>query len=56
MLPLAEPGWRAALFTLGYAGPALSDAIFAASQLAYRQPACPPRLRGRMNAARRWII
>jgi MFS family permease len=56
ILPLAEPGWRTALFVLGYGVAAFACAIFAASQLAYRQSVCPPGLRGRMNAASRWII
>jgi MFS family permease len=56
LLPLAEPGWRTALFVLGYAVSAFACAIFSASQVAYRQLVCPPELRGRMNAAARWII
>lgn len=56
ILPLAEPGWRIMLFVLGYAASAFACAIFAASGLAYRQSVCPPGLRGRMNAASRWII
>ncbi len=55
ILPLAEPGWRAALFVLGYGVAAFACAIFGASQLAYRQSVCPPGLRGRMNAASRWV-
>ena len=56
ILPLAEPGWRITLFVFGYAASAFACAIFAASGLAYRQSVCPPGLRGRMNAASRWII
>jgi MFS family permease len=56
ILPLAEPGWRVVLFVLGYGAAAFACAIFAVSQLTYRQSACPPELRGRMNAASRWII
>ena len=41
---------------LGYGISAFACAIFAVSQLTYRQSACPPGLRGRMNAASRWII
>ncbi len=55
LLPLAEPGWRIVLFVLGYGVSAFACAIFGISQLAYRQSACPPELRGRMNAASRWI-
>lgn len=56
LLPLAEPGWRIALFVLGYGVSNFSSAISSASQIAYRQSVCPPELRGRMNAASRWII
>jgi len=56
ILPLAQPGWRTTLFVLGYGVAAFANAIFGASQLAYRQSVCPPGMRGRMNAASRWII
>jgi MFS family permease len=56
LLPFAEPGWRIALFVVGYGASAFACAIFGASQVAYRQSICPPELRGRMNAASRWII
>jgi MFS family permease len=56
VLPLAEPGWRIGLFVLGEGVATFSSAIFAVSQLAFRQSVCPPELRGRMNAASRWII
>jgi len=55
ILPLAGPGWRITLFVLGYGVSAFACAVFGASQLAYRQSVCPPDLRGRMNAASRWI-
>jgi len=55
ILPLAGPGWRITLFVLGYGVAAFACAVFGASQLAYRQSVCPPDLRGRMNAASRWI-
>jgi MFS family permease len=55
LLPLAGPGWKIALFLIGYGVSSFSCAIFGAAQLAYRQSACPPELRGRMNAAVRWI-
>jgi MFS family permease len=55
VLPLAEPGWRIGLFVLGEGVAAFSCAIFAVSQLAFRQLVCLPELRGRMNAASRWI-
>jgi len=55
VLPLAGPGWGITLFVLGNGVSAFACAIFGASQLAYRQLVCPPDLRGRMNAASRWI-
>lgn len=56
LLPLAEPGWRVVLFVLGYGASCFACAVFAVSQLAYQQAACPPDLRGRMNAAGRWLV
>ncbi len=56
LLPLAEPGWRIVFFVLGYGVSAFACAIFSVSQVAYRQSVCPPELRGRMNAASRWIL
>jgi hypothetical protein len=55
VLPLAAPGWRIALFIFGYGVSMFACSVFGASQLAYRQSVCPPDLRGRMNAASRWI-
>jgi MFS family permease len=55
LLPLAGPGWKIVFFVLGYGVSAFSCALFGASQIAYRQSVCPPDLRGRMNAATRWI-
>lgn len=55
VLPLAAPGWRIALFIVGYGVSMFACSVFGASQLAYRQSVCPPDLRGRMNAASRWI-
>jgi MFS family permease len=56
LLPLAQPGWGVSLFVLGNAISAFACAVFSASQSAYRQSVCPPELRGRMNAASRWLI
>jgi MFS family permease len=55
LLPLAEPGWGITLFVVGYGASAFACSVWSASQLAYRQSVCPPELRGRMNAASRWI-
>jgi hypothetical protein len=43
------------LFAVGFGASAFACFIFSASQIAYRQSICP-ELRGRMNAASRWII
>ncbi len=56
VLPLAEPGWRLALFALGVAGSFFSAVLYNIAQLTYRQSICPPALLGRMNAAIRWIV
>jgi MFS family permease len=56
LLPLAEPGWGIVLFVLGYGVCLFACTIFSASQVAYRQSVCPAELRGRMNAASRWIL
>jgi predicted TIM-barrel fold metal-dependent hydrolase/predicted MFS family arabinose efflux permease len=56
LMPLAEPGWRLALFAVGLAGFAFAAVLYNISQLSYRQSICPPELLGRMNAAMRWIV
>lgn len=56
LLPLAEPGWRMLFFPIGYAAAAFSCALFCVAQISYRQAVCPAELRGRMNAASRWVI
>jgi MFS family permease len=56
LAPLAEPGWRVALFPLGLAVSWFSGVIYNVAQVSYRQAICPPRLLGRMNAAVRWIV
>ncbi len=56
VLPLAEPGWRLALFAIGEAGLAFAAVLYNIAQLSYRQSVCPPELLGRMNAAIRWIV
>ena len=53
---LAEPGWRVALFPIGYAMMWFAAVIYNVAQLSYRQAITPARLMGRMNAAVRWIV
>jgi predicted MFS family arabinose efflux permease len=54
--PLAEPGWRVALFPAGFAAFSFSAVVYNVAQVSYRQAICPPRLLGRMNAAVRWVV
>jgi len=54
--PLAAPGWRVALFPVGFAASAFSGVVYNVAQVSYRQAICPPRLLGRMNAAVRWVV
>ncbi|HZR49563.1 MAG TPA: MFS transporter [Streptosporangiaceae bacterium] len=56
LLPLAYPGWRVALFPIGFAFSAFSAVVYNVAQVSYRQAVCPPELLGRMNAATRWIV
>jgi MFS family permease len=56
LIPLAEPGWRAALFSVGFAANSFSAVVYNVAQVSYRQAICPPRLLGRMNAAVRWVV
>ena len=56
LIPLAEPGWRVALFLVGFAAFAFSGVVYNVAQVSYRQAICPPRLLGRMNAAVRWVV
>jgi MFS family permease len=53
---LAEPGWRVALFPIGYATMWFAAVVYNVAQLSYRQAITPARLMGRMNAAVRWIV
>jgi MFS family permease len=56
LVPLAEPGWRVALFPVGFAASAFTGVVYNVAQVSYRQAICPPRLLGRMNAAVRWVV
>jgi MFS family permease len=56
LMPLAEPGWRLALFAAGVAGFSFAGVLYNIAQLSFRQAICPPGLLGRMNAAVRWIV
>jgi MFS family permease len=56
LIPLAEPGWRVALFAVGFASLSFASVVYNVAQVTYRQAICPPALLGRMNAAIRWIV
>jgi MFS family permease len=56
LVPLAEPGWRVALFPVGATVSWFGGVVYNVAQLSYRQAICPPRLLGRMNAAVRWVV
>ena len=56
IIPLAQPGWRLALFPVGFAAFSFSAVVYNVAQVSYRQAICPPRLLGRMNAAVRWVV
>jgi MFS family permease len=56
IIPLAQPGWRVALFPVGFAAFSFSAVVYNVAQVSYRQAICPPRLLGRMNAAVRWVV
>ncbi|WP_435207311.1 MFS transporter [Micromonospora sp. bgisy143] len=56
LVPLAEPGWRVAFYTVGMTGFAALCAIYNAAQISYRQQMCPPELLGRLTAGVRWIV
>ncbi|HEX4291474.1 MAG TPA: MFS transporter [Trebonia sp.] len=53
---LAEPGWRVALFPIGYTSMFFGSVVYNVAQVSYRQAITPVRLMGRMNAAVRWIV
>jgi predicted MFS family arabinose efflux permease len=54
--PLTEPGWRLALFPVGYLAIGFSAVVYNVSQVSFRQAICPDRLLGRMNASVRFVV
>ncbi len=56
IIPLAAPGWRLALFPVGFVAFSFSAVVYNVTQVSYRQAICPPQLLGRMNAAVRWVV
>ncbi len=56
LVPLAAPGWRLALYAIGWSVFSAAAVVYNSGQMAYRQSVCPPELLGRMNASIRWIV
>jgi predicted MFS family arabinose efflux permease len=55
LIPLARPGWGAALFAVGWMSWTFGSTLCAIGLTSYQQATCPPRLRGRVSAAARWV-
>jgi predicted MFS family arabinose efflux permease len=55
LIPLAGPGWRVLLFALGWTSWTFGATLCNIGLVSYQQATCPPRLRGRVSAAQRWI-
>lgn len=56
LVPLAEPGWRLALFPIGYLVAGFGAVVYNVAQVSFRQAICPDRLLGRMNASVRFVV
>lgn len=56
LVPLAEPGWRLLLFSLGWSVFSATAVMYNSGQMSYRQAICPLDMLGRMNASIRWIV
>jgi MFS family permease len=55
LIPLAQPGWRVALFAVGWMSWSFGSTLCAIALTSYQQATCPAHLRGRVSAASRWI-
>ncbi|MFE9745801.1 MFS transporter [Saccharothrix saharensis] len=55
LVPLAEPGWRLALFAVGTLVASAGVVVYNVAQVSLRQALCPDRLLGRMNASVRFL-
>ena len=53
LLPLAGPGWRAALFAAGWFALGYGGALYSVTQLSLRQVICPDAMLGQVSAATR---
>jgi MFS family permease len=55
LIPLARPGWLVLLFAVGWVSWTFGATLCSINLVSYQQATCPPRLRGRVSAAQRWI-
>jgi len=55
LLALAMPGWRVALFGIGWFAIGYGGTVYNVAQVTFRQHMCPDRLLGRMNASNRFL-
>lgn len=55
LMPLAQPGWRVALFGAGWFALGVGSTLYNVAQVTFRQALCPDRLLGRMNATYRFV-
>ena len=55
LIPMARPGWGAALFAVGWMSWTFGSTLCAIALTSYQQATCPARLRGRVSAASRWV-
>ncbi|WP_158840308.1 MFS transporter [Saccharothrix deserti] len=56
LVPLAEPGWRLALFAIGTVVTLMGAVAYNVAQVSLRQALCPDRLLGRMNGSARCLV
>lgn len=55
LIPLARPGWWVLLFAIGWMSWSFGSTVCAVALMSYQQRICPPAMRGRVNAASRWV-
>ncbi|MFC4063224.1 MFS transporter [Planomonospora corallina] len=56
LVPLTEPGWKLALFTLGTFMSSIGVVVYNVGQVSFRQAVTPERMLGRMNATMRFVV
>ena len=55
LIPIARPGWRVALFAVGWMSWTFGSTLCAIALTSYQQATCPARLRVRVSATSRWV-